>query len=95
MSYIKPIRHYESMLDFYVARLILKWLSYWHTSFVRLKLKIQFSNTMCITFSSRQESQSRGSDETLSSPRSPEGMYDNISLTSYVALPLGNFFADK
>ena len=47
---------------------------------------------MCITFSSRQESQSRGSDETLSSPRSPEGIYDNISLTSYVVLPLGTFW---
>ena len=31
----------------------------------------------CFSFFSRQESQSRGSDETLSSPRSPEGKASN------------------
>ena len=55
----------------------------WHPEIAhtknRKKLRKQHQNPLLISFSlfssnsSRQESQSRGSDETLSSPRSPEG----------------------
>ena len=43
-------------------------------------------NTSNIILFSRQESQSRGSDETLSSPRSPEGnnVVDYIDIYMYM-----------